>query len=249
MNDATMQGARSRDLLIADIVARTGIDEAMIERLVRSFYGRARCDPLIGPVFEGTVHDWERHIGRLCEFWSSVVLMSGRYHGQPLIAHLPLPVDTPHFNRWLALFAATAEEICPPPAASHYAGPISARGKVAGREAIAINPTDARSRGISDGDVVRVFNTRGACFAGAVLREAIRPGVVRLSCGAWYDPAGEGDGAACAHGNANVLTRDHGTSRLGQGPSSATALVEVERATAPPPVGAFAPPPLVHPAE
>ncbi len=65
---------------------------------------------------------------------------------------------------------------------------------------------------------------------------------MRLSCGAWYDPASEAIDAACAHGNANVLTRDHGTSRLGQGPSSATSLVEVERCTAPPPVKAFAPP-------
>jgi biotin/methionine sulfoxide reductase len=119
------------------------------------------------------------------------------------------------------------------------AGPIAARGKVSGREALSINPEDAAARGIKEGEVVRVFNGRGACFAGAVLTDAVRPGVVRLSCGAWYDPA-EGD--ACAHGNANVLTQDHGTSRLGQGPSSATALVEVERCAEPPPVKAFAPP-------
>ncbi len=75
------------------------------------------------------------------------------------------------------------------------------------------------------------------------MTDAVRPGVVRLSCGAWYDPAGGGEDALCAHGNANVLTRDHGTSRLGQGPSSATALVEVEPWTEPPPpVTVFAPP-------
>jgi hypothetical protein len=69
------------------------------------------------------------------------------------------------------------------------------------------------------------------------------PGVVRLSCGAWYDPVyHDDDEPACAHGNANVLTRDHGSSRLSQGPSSATALVEVEKCTTPPPpVRAFAP--------
>jgi biotin/methionine sulfoxide reductase len=125
------------------------------------------------------------------------------------------------------------------------AGPVSARGKVAGREALAINPADARARGIADGDVVRVFSPRGACFAGAVLTDAVRPGVVRLSCGAWYDPASDAEDAACAHGNANVLTSDRGTSRLGQGPSSATTLVEVERAAAAPPVKAFAPPAIV----
>jgi biotin/methionine sulfoxide reductase len=68
---------------------------------------------------------------------------------------------------------------------------------------------------------------------------------VRLSCGAWYDPSGTDD--LCAHGNANVLTFDRGTSRLGQGPSSATVLVEIERWTAPaPPVAAFSPPTIVE---
>jgi hemoglobin len=113
-------GATNRDLIVADIVARTGIDEAMIERLVRAFYDRGRRDPLIGPVFESQVHDWEAHIARLCAFWSSVVLMSGRYHGQPMAAHLSLPIDTPHFDRWLALFADTANAICPPAAAAHF---------------------------------------------------------------------------------------------------------------------------------
>jgi biotin/methionine sulfoxide reductase len=123
------------------------------------------------------------------------------------------------------------------------AGPVSAGGKVAGREAIVIHPDDARRRGIQDGDLVRVFNTRGACLAGAQLTDAIRPGVVRLSCGAWYDPATPDDGALCAHGNANMLTRDRGTSRLGQGPTCATTLVEIERWSAPAPeVRAFAPP-------
>ena len=119
--------------------------------------------------------------------------------------------------------------------------PVSARGKTAGRETLAINPVDARERGIGDGAVVRVFNARGACFAGVIITDAVRPGVVRLSCGAWYDPASDADDAPCAHGNANVLTRDHGTSRLSQGPSSATALVEVERSAEPPPVRAFTP--------
>jgi biotin/methionine sulfoxide reductase len=122
------------------------------------------------------------------------------------------------------------------------AGPVSARGKTAGRETVAISPEDARRRGIEDGAVVRVFNERGACFAGAVVSDALQPGVVRLSCGAWYDPVGDGETPTCAHGNANVLTRDRGTSRLSQGPSSATTLVEVEKCTAPPPVTAFAPP-------
>jgi biotin/methionine sulfoxide reductase len=125
-------------------------------------------------------------------------------------------------------------------------GPVSAGGKVSGREAIAINPADAKARGIKDGDVVRVHNSRGACLAGAIVSDAISAGVVQLSCGAWYDPADDSEQALCMHGNSNVLTRDQGTSKLAQGPSSATALVEVERWTGPlPPVRAFDPPATV----
>jgi len=113
-------GAGRRNLLVAEIVERTGIDEAMIDRLVRGFYERARRDPVIGPIFEREVGDWESHFARMRDFWSSVTLMSGRYHGQPMAAHRPLPIDTAHFNRWLELFAATAHEICPPAAAALF---------------------------------------------------------------------------------------------------------------------------------
>ena len=99
---------------------------------------------------------------------------------------------------------------------------------------------------IADGDVVRVYNGRGACLAGAVVTDAVSLGVLRLSCGAWYDPFGSDDDPICVHGNANVLTRDHGTSKLSQGPSCASTLVEIERFTATiPPVRAFLPPPIV----
>ena len=121
-------------------------------------------------------------------------------------------------------------------------GPVSVGGKVAGREAITLNPADAKARGISDGDIVRVHNARGSCLAGAIVRDTVSAGVVKLSCGAWFDPA-DADPSMCQHGNANVLTRDQGTSKLAQGPSSATALVEVERFTgAVEPVRAFTPP-------
>ena len=101
------------------------------------------------------------------------------------------------------------------------------------------------ARGIGDGDIVRLYNDRGACLAGAVLSAALRPGVVQLSTGAWYDP--EDPAAAkslCVHGNPNVLTRDVGTSRLAQGCTGQLALVEMERWSGPvPPVKAFDPPP------
>src|SRR5579872_3318496 len=120
MVEQTPGTSAHRNLIIADIVERTGIDDAMIDRLVRGFYARARLDPLLGPIFEQHVGDWEVHFARMRDFWSSVALMSGRYHGQPMAAHFPLPIDTPHFNRWLELFAATAQEICPPPAAALF---------------------------------------------------------------------------------------------------------------------------------
>jgi biotin/methionine sulfoxide reductase len=97
---------------------------------------------------------------------------------------------------------------------------------------------------------VRVFNDRGACLAGAVLDPNLRRSVVQLSTGAWWDPVTPGDPAALdRHGNPNVLTLDKGTSRLAQGPSAQTTLVELERFDGPPPpVLAFAPPELITPA-
>lgn len=104
----------------ARIVAETGIDEAMIERLVHGFYDKVRADPLLGPVFAARISDWEPHLVRMCAFWSSVALMSGRYHGQPVPKHLPLPVDAAHFDRWLELFQAEARSLCPPAAAALF---------------------------------------------------------------------------------------------------------------------------------
>ena len=107
-------------------------------------------------------------------------------------------------------------------------GPVSQAGKVAGRERLAINPSDAAARGLSDGDLVRVFNQRGACLAGVVLDEALMPGVVVMATGAWFDPADDGLERG---GNPNVLSLDVGTSSLTQGPSALSVLVEVERWT------------------
>jgi biotin/methionine sulfoxide reductase len=119
--------------------------------------------------------------------------------------------------------------------------------KVGGREPIRIHPDDAAARGIADGDVVRVFNDRGQCLAGAVVTDEVRPSVVNLSTGAWFDPVDPSvDGSLCAHGNVNVLTADRGASRLSQGCTGQHVLVEVERFDGtPPPVRAFVPPRLV----
>lgn len=96
------------------------LDEALIARLVHTFYARVREDAWLGPVFEARVENWEVHLARMCAFWSSVTLGSGRYQGQPMRKHVPLPVDGRHFDRWLALFEATAREVCPPEAAAIF---------------------------------------------------------------------------------------------------------------------------------
>ena len=109
-------------------------------------------------------------------------------------------------------------------------GITSRNAKIKGREAMRMNPVDAGQRGISAGDVVRVFNDRGACLAGVELTETIRPGVIELATGAWYEPEDFADPDSLEiHGNPNVLTRDIGTSKLGQGPSAHSCLVEIER--------------------
>jgi hemoglobin len=115
-----LQQTERRERVISEIGARTGIDEPMIERLVRAFYAKVRKDALLGPIFEARICDWEPHLQRMCAFWSSVALMSGRYHGSPMARHLPLPVDAAHFDRWLALFEETAREVCPTSAEAHF---------------------------------------------------------------------------------------------------------------------------------
>jgi hemoglobin len=66
------------------------------------------------------VEDWDAHFAKLDAFWSSVALMTGRYHGRPMQAHMDLPVDAKHFDRWLALFEEAAREVCPAAAADHF---------------------------------------------------------------------------------------------------------------------------------
>ena len=102
------------------IVARTGIDAAMIDRLVRGFYGRIRDEPGLGPIFAARIADWEPHLQTMMRFWSSVALLSGDYHGRPMEKHIRLPIDGAHFARWLAVFAQTARDLCPPAAADHF---------------------------------------------------------------------------------------------------------------------------------
>ncbi|MDP2737941.1 MAG: group III truncated hemoglobin [Pseudorhodobacter sp.] len=108
----------ARPAITVDLMARTGLDDAMLKRLVHGFYGRVRSDPLLGPVFAERITDWRPHLEKMVDFWSSVALMTGRYHGAPMPKHLPLPIKGEHFERWLALFRETANEICPPEGAA-----------------------------------------------------------------------------------------------------------------------------------
>jgi biotin/methionine sulfoxide reductase len=125
-------------------------------------------------------------------------------------------------------------------------GATSQDSKVQGREPVRINPADAAGRRVADGDVVRLFNDRGSCLAGAVVSGDVRPGCIQMSTGAWYDPEDPEDPhAMCVHGNPNAVTRDAGTSRLAQACTGQLCLVELERYEGEPPaVRAFEPPPL-----
>lgn len=112
--------AERRAQVMAEITAATGIDDDLIARLVDTFYARVRLDPELGPIFEGHVTDWDLHLSQMRLFWSSVALMSGRYHGRPMPKHMNLPIDARHFDRWLALFETVACEVCQPKAAEHF---------------------------------------------------------------------------------------------------------------------------------
>ena len=124
-------------------------------------------------------------------------------------------------------------------------GAYSTGSKIQGREPLTMHPDDAKARGIQAGDVVRVFNDRGAFLAGVIIRADIRPSVAQIATGAWYDPDVPGViGALDVHGNPNMVTPDHGTSKLAQGPSALSVLVDIEKFTgALPPIKVFDAPP------
>jgi len=93
------------------------ITEVALVRLVDRFYAKVRHDPLIGPIFNGAVHDWDEHLEKLAGFWSSVMLTSGRYKGNPFGAHQKHPLTPQMFERWLALWDETTGEMFEPRAA------------------------------------------------------------------------------------------------------------------------------------
>lgn len=96
------------------------IDETLIDSLVRTFYARARQDPLLGPVFNARITDWEPHLRTIADFWSGAMLKTGRYQGNPMRLHVDLPIGDEHFARWIQLFTETAEELGGPEIAKAF---------------------------------------------------------------------------------------------------------------------------------
>lgn len=96
------------------------VTEPAIDTLVDLFYAKARLDPMIGPLFNAAVEDWDEHLDKLHAFWSSVMLTSGRYKGNPMAAHIKHPIEPEFFGRWLALWCQTADEVFVPDVAAGF---------------------------------------------------------------------------------------------------------------------------------
>ena len=92
------------------------LDEEALGRLVERFYAKVRLDPELGPVFNGAIQDWPHHLEKLKAFWSSVMLTTGRYKGQPMVAHMKheSSMKAELFQRWLGLWRETAAEVLSP---------------------------------------------------------------------------------------------------------------------------------------
>lgn len=95
--------------------ARGNITEAGIHELVHTFYARVREDDLLAPVFEARLSErWTEHLERMVDFWSSVLLASGRFRGNPRARHHAIDEMRPeHFDRWLELFEEVLSEVFP----------------------------------------------------------------------------------------------------------------------------------------
>jgi len=113
----TVQTVTRRSVVVDGAPLPDALDEDMIRAVVHGFYAQVRLDPLIGPIFNGKIpaEEWPDHLAKLCDFWSSMFLRTGRYQGRPLPPHLQIPdLGEAHFRRWLELFRDTVRELCPP---------------------------------------------------------------------------------------------------------------------------------------
>lgn len=97
------------------------LSEALVTQLVQLFYARIRDDAELGPIFERRLAGrWDAHLAQMIEFWSSVVLLTGRYRGRPHEKHQMLGLTPEHFERWLGLFETTVADLCTGPAAATF---------------------------------------------------------------------------------------------------------------------------------
>lgn len=105
-----------------------GITEERISDLVEGFYEKIRSDALLGPIFNEKITNWPPHLARMKDFWTSIAIESGRFHGNPMIKHLAIPdIERSHFNHWLALFDQTLPEVMPNAAACQFLSERAAR--------------------------------------------------------------------------------------------------------------------------
>lgn len=100
------------------------LDDAALKQLVDAFYARVRADEVLGPIFNPAIGDWGEHLEKLTAFWSSVMLSSGRYKGQPVPAHLKHRdhMNPANFDRWLGLWCEVTGELMQPDVAAQLQG-------------------------------------------------------------------------------------------------------------------------------
>ncbi len=93
----------------------SAVSEDDIQTLVHHFYGLVQADETIGPIFEEKIKDWPKHLGIMCDFWSSIILKTNRFNGRPMLKHqmLAKSVSRADFIVWLRLFYQAVDEVCP----------------------------------------------------------------------------------------------------------------------------------------
>ena len=97
--------------------------ESIVKQVVHQFYGKVRRDVLLGPVFDRFISpdEWESHLAQMCDFWSAILFQTGRYKGNPMLAHSQIDEIGPrYFDRWVELFVETVGEECAPPLSARF---------------------------------------------------------------------------------------------------------------------------------
>lgn len=204
-----------------------GFDEFWAAEVLPLPAAREQADLFADFRADPAAHPLATRSGRI-ELWSQTIADFG-YEGLP--AH-PAWLE-PH--EWLGNAAADELHLISNQPATRLHAQLdpfgaSLESKHLGREPLRLNPADARSRGVAAGDIVRVYNARGACLAAVVVDDAVMPGVAQLATGAWYDPIEPATpGSLDVHGNPNVLTSNRAASPLSQAPTHHSTLVRIER--------------------